>query len=140
MTQIYSDLHMVVPQAGAADAFWAVDPASGAAKAVLLDGTGGAIVRETCTYDGEFAMSLMLALLSIMCTETGELYAYYCTGINTAATGMCVVQIFEGKATLPATPLSLWIGIFKPFPKNLWFNRSVGVILLLLTLSDACTD
>jgi hypothetical protein len=140
MTRIYSDLHMVVPQAGAADAFWAVDPGTGAAKAVLLDGTGGAIVRETCTYDGEFAMSLMLALLSIMCTETGELYAYYCTGINTAATGMCVVQIFEGKATLPATPLSLWVGIFKPFPKNLWFNRSVGVILLLLTLSDACTD
>ncbi len=138
MTRIYGDHHMLVSAAGAVDAFWVVDPTTGAAKAVMLDGTGGGFIRTACKFDGEFAMSITLAYLSIMCAGAGVPYSYYCVGINVSATGMCVVQIFEGKATLPATPLGLWIGFFNPYPNSIPFNAAVGVVLLLLTLSDAC--
>ena len=132
--RLYGDYHVIVPAAGSAEALWVVDPASGVTKAVLLDSTGGAILR--CEGDtGELTMATTLALLAIACSLVDKIYPFWCIGINVSASGMCVVQLFDGSADFTTLP-SLWL-TWKPLTDYAPGNASVGLLLLVLSLAVA---
>ncbi len=135
VTTLYDGYHVAVPVGGAVDAMWVVDPATGAAKAVLLDSTGGAMIRSCEGDTGELAMATMLALLAIACVFLDKVIPYECLGINVSASAMCVVQLFDGSADFTTIP-ALWL-TWKPLPGGPWGNASVGFMLLYLSLAVA---
>lgn len=142
LIRVYDGYHLVVPAGGAADAMWVVDRNTGVAKAVLLDSTGGGILRAECNPSPEDDMALLLADLSIMCsTPMAAGLAYYCVGINTAAAAMCVVQIFDKSADI-GTPFGFIAGVAGlrgAIPPVAGFY--IGVVLLLITVgSMGCFD
>ena len=140
LLHIYQDYHVLAPSAGASDAFWVVDPATGNAKAVLLDGTGGGILTARCGNDPVDSTALSLAFLSIMCSYGGsDLYPLYCTGINTASAFMSAALLFTPHADA-GTPFSLGMGVIGPaFGAEFnWFTGGVGVVLLAISMWAAC--
>ncbi len=144
MARVYQDFHLLVPVAGGADAFWAVDQDSGAAKAVLLDGTGGGVILTACHYDDFDQAAIALAMLSIMCAYGGAIYPLFCTGINAASAAMCAAAQFVYTTHRDAgTPYGLGVGVLgaigslDAFPN---FSAAVGVVLLLITLQKACSE
>ena len=141
IVRVYDGYHLLVPAAGAVDALWVVDPITGVAKAVLLDSTGGLVIKMACQYDSFDQLAIAIALLSIMCGFGGSVvFPFFCVGINAAAGAMAAAALFVSPKHADAgTPYSL--GLFAispyldPFPM---FNAGVGIILLLITLQAGC--
>ncbi|MFI5283568.1 MAG: hypothetical protein ACHQ0J_10650 [Candidatus Dormibacterales bacterium] len=139
MTRIYNDHHLIVPAAGAGDAFWIVDPDSGAAKAVLLDGTGGAVIHQTCHFDPFDELALEIALLSVACGFTGQIFPFACLGINSAATAMTVTALFTDHAD-PGSPFGAAYGLAFPFGSGVpGLDPAIGIMLIMVTLQKACS-
>ncbi len=135
--RVYDAHHLVVPSAGAVDALWVVDPVTGVAKAVLLDSTGGAILTGGCKLDAFDAEALVIAELALFCSAEGVLFLIFCAGINVAASGMCVIALFNGHADL-GTPLGAiqpWLGLGEAGLGGL--DAALGMILIALTLASA---
>ncbi len=135
--RVYDSYHLLVPAAGEVDALWVVDPITGVAKAVLLDSTGGAILTGGCHLDAFDAEALVIAELALFCSAEGAFFPIFCAGINTAASGMCVVALFNGHAD-PGTPLGAiqpWLGLGEAGLGGM--DVALGMILLALTLSSA---
>ncbi|HVC77489.1 MAG TPA: hypothetical protein VND96_13335 [Candidatus Micrarchaeaceae archaeon] len=137
ITHVYTDYHLVVPVAGGADALWVVDPATGVSKAVMLDSTGGGILAGNCHLDGFDYEALAIAELAMACSIVSSDFPIFCAGINTAASGMCVIAIFNGHADLgtPFGAIQPWLGLGEAGMQGLDF--SIGFALILLTLSSA---
>jgi hypothetical protein len=84
--------HALVPTGGTTAAFWVIDAATGAATAVLLDGSGGAFAadggaecapHEASTAEEVIdALNLLLAVLQSACIISGGIW---CTGIAASA-------------------------------------------------------
>jgi hypothetical protein len=139
MTRIYNDHHLIVPAAGGGDAFWIVDPDSGAAKAVLLDGTGGAMIHQTCHFDSFDELALEIAMLSVMCGYAGAAFPFACLGINSAATAMTVTALFTDHAD-PGSPFGAAYGFAFPLGSGVpGLDATVGIMLILVTLQKACS-
>ena len=138
--KLYADFAVAVPHAGEVDALWVVEPATGAVKAVLLDGTGGATIRgDGCHLSAEDGLALAIAVLAMICSVMPAGLSYYCAGVNVAATGMCVVQLFDGSYDM-GTPFSLYIGLANPFgttPLGKASAAGFSLALILLTLASA---
>jgi len=141
ISRVYDNYHLVLPDAADANALWVVDPATGAAKAVLLDSTGGAIGKEEgsghCHIDAFDAEALELAILALACSAVGAEFPIFCNGINTAASGMCVIALFNGHADLgtPMGAIQPWLGLGEAGLG--WLDVSIGMMLILITLSSA---
>ncbi len=143
VAHVYDDYHLVVPVAGAADALWVVDRSTGAATAVLLDATGGGIGREgggeggggKCHLSGEDSEALALAAMSLECAAAGEEWPLFCTSVNTMASGMCVIQLFEGKGDIgtPVGAIQPWLGLGEAGLG--WLDAAIGMCLIAITLS-----
>lgn len=139
MASIYEDFHLVVAAAGAGDAFWAVDPVSGATKAVLLDGTGGAVIRSGCNFSATDQMALTLSMLSIMCAAAEDVFPVICLGINTADVAMTVAGLFDPSADA-GTPFGAALGVFNPLGKAFGgLSATIGVALILVTIQSSCS-
>ena len=83
-------LHALVPTGGTTAAFWIVDSTTGAATAVLLDGSGGALTDSAnCTlWDGYVAemlnlLNALLAIYTLACLIAAS--AFFCVGEVTKA-------------------------------------------------------
>jgi hypothetical protein len=142
VAHVYDDHHLVVPVAGAADALWVVDGTTGVATAVLLDATGGGIGREgggegggKCHISGEDGEALALAAMSLECSAAGEEWPLFCTSVNTMASGMCVIQLFEGKGDIgtPVGAIQPWLGLGEAGLG--WLDAAIGMCLIAITLS-----
>ncbi len=138
--RVYDDYHLVLPNGGGSDALWVVDTQTGAAKAVLLDSSGGAVGQEGghCHIEDAFdAEAIEIAVLALACSGSGEQWPFFCNGINTAASGMCVIALFKGKADLgtPAGAIQPWLGLGEAGLG--WLDAAIGMYLLLITLSSA---
>ena len=140
----YDGFHRLVPVDPKAAAMWVVDPNSGAAKAVLLDGTGGAMIRAACSADAFDQLAMAIAFLSVMCSFGGAaLFPFYCVGIQVAAVGMTVAAYFKiaGKRHDDiGTPFSLALGLAGLAGQDfLGLEGPIGIILMLITLQAACS-
>lgn len=141
--RVYEDYHLALPADAATGAFWAIRPATGVAHAVLLDGTGGATGSEgggeggKCHISGEDGEALALAAMALECSAAGEEWPFFCNGVNTAASGMCVIQLFEGKGDIgtPVGAIQPWVGLGEAGLG--WLDAAIGMMLILITLSEA---
>ncbi|HKV87340.1 MAG TPA: hypothetical protein VJT78_05025 [Candidatus Dormibacteraeota bacterium] len=136
VTGAYGDYHLVLPAAGAADAFWAVHREMGVAKAVLLDSTGGGFVRAACHMSNSDSFALQVAIIAIMCSFAAAVFPFFCLGINTLASVLCVAAIFNHEAD-PGTPFSAaqpWLGLAEAGFAGL--DAAMGVGFVLITLID----
>jgi hypothetical protein len=146
MASLYEDLHKLVPASGAGDAFWVVDPDTGAAKAMLLDSTGGAIIHDGCNFSATDQMAMTLSMLAVMCSYSPEVFPVVCLGINTAATAMTVAGLFDpaSDANL-GSPFSALLGAFNPLgvgnftPQYGTLNAAIGLALILVTIQSSCS-
>jgi hypothetical protein len=130
--RVYDAYHLVLPSAGDADALWVVDPATGVAKAVLLDSTGGAITA--CILSNEDLLAIALGMLSIFCMMVPN---FACLGINAGAVGMTVAAMFSHPFNL-LDPLAIILA-FRPL-QTLEFNVGFGMLLIMITFENAgCT-
>jgi hypothetical protein len=89
-----STQHALVPTGGATAAFWVVDTRTGAATAVLLDGSGGALTNDATCSAAEELLSEFLALansmitaftLSCIATSLSGSSAFFCVGKASAS-------------------------------------------------------
>jgi len=140
IARVYDGVHLALPVAGGADALWVVDPHTGVGKAVLLDSTGGGIGTEgggKCHISGEDGEALALAAMSLECAAAGEEWPLFCTSVNTMASGMCVIQLFEGKGDLgtPIGAIQPWLGLGEAGLG--WLDAAIGMCLIMITLSSA---
>jgi hypothetical protein len=136
--RIYDGYHIFAPDAGGAEACWVVDPATGVAKSVLLDSTGGGLIHTACNLEGIDQLAIALATLAVICGAGGEeIYPFFCVGVNTAATGMAAALSFSAKHRDVGTPFSLLIGIFNPMGGMAGLNTAVGVMLIIITYQAA---
>ena len=136
----YTDYHLVVPEKGAAEAFWVVDPNSGAGKAVLLDSTGGAMTLVACKSDAFDELALCVAELSIFCSLSPAGYSFYCVGINVLAVGLSVIILFDPERRDFGTPYGIvlpFIGLGEAGLGGI--EASIGVMLMLLTIQKSCS-
>ncbi len=85
-------LHAVVPTGGATAAFWIVDSTTGAATAVLLDGSGGALTNDAgCLFKSDWLSEFLnianaiLTAFALGCIATTAASALYCVGKTTDA-------------------------------------------------------
>jgi hypothetical protein len=135
--RVYDAYHLVLPAAGAADAMWVVDPNTGVAKAVMLDSTGGGLLTA-CKMDGFDQEALTIAFLAVFCSSGGEFFfPFFCVGINVAASAYCVIALFNHHADkgTPFGAIQPWLGLGKAGLEAV--DISVGVMLILITLSSA---
>jgi hypothetical protein len=143
IARVYDGEHLALPVAGGADALWVLDPHTGVGKAVLLDSTGGGIGREggegggKCHISGEDGEALALGAMSLECAAAGEEWPLFCTSVNTMASGMCVIQLFEGKGDLgtPVGAIQPWLGLGEAGFG--WLDAAIGMCLIMITLSSA---
>ena len=142
IARVYDGVHLALPVAGGADALWVVDPHTGVGKAVLLDSTGGGIGREgegggKCHIGGEDGEALALGAMSIECAAAGGEWPIFCNSVNTMASGMCVIQLFEGKGDLgtPVGAIQPWLGLGEAGFG--WLDAAIGMCLIMITLSSA---
>ena len=135
ITRVYSDYHLVVPAGGAADALWVVNRQTGAAKAVLLDSTGGGILAS-CQLSGFDSFALQIAMVAVMCSFAGALFPFFCLGINVVASLCCVIAITEGNADAgtPFSAVQPWLGLAEAGFAGL--DAALGVGFILITLID----
>ena len=141
MADVYSDAHLLAPRAGEVDAFWVVDPDSGAAKAVFLDSTGGAITRLKCKFSPYAEMAITLSILAIICSAA-ESTGAGCLGINSAATAMTVAALFIPGEADAGTPFGAALGLINPFGgvKGFGgFGAGIGIALLIVTIQASCS-
>jgi len=136
---VYEDYHLFAPDAGSVDALWVVDPITGVAKAVLLDGTGGGLIRSSCHYDPIDQLAITLAIASICCSWLAVAFPFFCIGVNVAASGMAAAALFTGSHADKGTPWTLGLGIYNPFEAMAGLNAAVGVYLLMITLANGCS-
>ena len=139
----YDDYHRLVPAGGKAGAFWVIDPGSGVAKAVLLDSTGGGLIRAGCNYDAFDSLAMSIAFLSVLCSFGGAaLFPFWCIGIQVLAVGMTVAAYFKinGKRHDDVgTPFSLGLGAAGLAGVDfLGLEAPIGIMLMLITLQGAC--
>ena len=135
MSRVYADYHVIAAAAGAGDALWVIDPASGVAKAVLLDGTGGGLAHSACTFNGFDYLAITLATLSIICGAGGaEVFPLYCVGINAAAAVMAAASLFNHHSDT-GTLFGLGMSIFNPLGAG--GSTAVGIMLLMITYQQA---
>ena len=83
--------HALVPTGGATAAFWVVDSTTGAATAVLLDGSGGALTNDAgCVFKNDWLSEFLnianaiLTAYSLGCIASRG-NAFYCVGKATEA-------------------------------------------------------
>ncbi|HEV2035171.1 MAG TPA: hypothetical protein VGU71_13395 [Candidatus Dormibacteraeota bacterium] len=141
MTFIYEDFHLLVPAAGGGDAFWIVDPGSGAAKAMLLDGAGGARILTGCKVSTYGKIAMTLSMLSIYCgtLEQSGATSLQCIGINNAAIAMTVAALFIPGEADAGTPFGAALGLFNPLGSGGALNGALGVALILVTMQASCS-
>jgi hypothetical protein len=133
VARVYDSYHLVLPSAGDADAMWVVDPATGLAKAVLLDSSGGAI-RTACILSNEDLLAIALGMLSIFCMAVPN---FACLGINVAAAGMTAAAMFSHPFTI-ADPLAIILA-FRPLAGFGW-NAAFGILVMMIVFENAgCT-
>jgi hypothetical protein len=138
MTRIYQDFHILAPDAGGADAFWLVDPDTGIAKAVFLDGTGGGSIQLACKLTATDQLAIAFATLAIFCSlGGGEAFPFECIEINTAAVVMTVAGLFSNTSDYkdPGAPFALMLGVFNPVGPGL--GAGLGIILIMITYQAA---
>jgi len=132
---VYGNYHLVAPGAGAVDALWVVDPITGAAKAVLLDSTGGGLLTKNCHPSDFTTAALIIAELCLICAAVAQFYPIWCAGINTIGSGMCVVALFNGESDI-GTPLGAilpWLNLSEAGFAG--FEAALGVMLIALTIA-----
>ena len=139
----YDDFHRLVPADGKAGAMWVVGPDTGVAKAVLLDGTGGAMIRTACKYDAFDSFALTIAMLSVMCSFGGAaLFPFWCIGINVVAVGLTVLAYYDINGHKHADPGTAFGGALSLAgllgQSFLGLEGPIGIILMLITIQGAC--
>ena len=138
--RVYADYHLALPADASAAALWAISPTTGVAHAVLLDGSGGGEGGGgggKCHISGEDGEALALAAMALECSAAGEEWPIFCTSVNTMASGMCVIQLFEGKGDYgtPVGAIQPWLGLGEAGLG--WLDAQIGMMLMLITLSEA---
>lgn len=137
MSTVYSEKHLLVPAGGAVDALWVVDPDTGASKPVLLDGTGGAVVRSGCHFSPFAEMAITLSMLAAACDLSGE---SGCLGIDTAATAMTVAALFIPGEADAGTPFGAMLGTFSFFGGGFGaLGGAIGIALIIVTIQASCS-
>jgi hypothetical protein len=135
----------LVPTDGKTAAFWVVDSLTGAATAVLLDGSGGALTDDAnCTFADDWLSTFLnyanaiLVLVAIGClinappTNAG---IYYCLG-KTADTVFQIVNVIFASLGVSTATTTLGLGAaltslalaFVPFGSELGVAASEGAI------------
>jgi hypothetical protein len=138
IARVYDGYHLLLPAGGGVDALWVVDPRTGVAKAAMLDSTGGGFLMAECKLDGFAQEALTIAFLALFCSSGGEFFfPLWCVGINVVATLYCVIALFNGHADVgtPFGAIQPWVGLGRAGLEAV--DISVGVMLILITLSDA---
>ncbi len=138
IARLYDGYHLLVPTGGAIDALWVVDPNTGVAKAVMPDSTGGGFLTARCKLEGFDQEALVIAFLALFCSAGGEFFfPFWCVGINVTASAYCVIALFNHHADkgTPFGAIQPWLGLGRAGFGGL--DISVGVMLILLTLSAA---
>jgi hypothetical protein len=89
----YQDKLVLVPALGAGDAFWVVDPHSGATTAMLRDGTGGAY--DGCpSLNGADWANLVVGVLGLGCTLGGAAaFPFICLALTVASVVLTVASL-----------------------------------------------
>jgi hypothetical protein len=135
----YGDVHFVAPVGGVGDAFWVIDPPTGITKAVLLDGTGGGLIRAGCHFSATDELAMTLSMLSILCGASPDVFPVVCLGITTASVAMTVAGLFDPNSD-PGTPFGAAAGVFNPLGKQFaGLNAAIGVALILVTIQSSCS-
>jgi hypothetical protein len=144
-------LHILVPTGGSTAAFWVVDSSTGAATAVLLDGSGGAMSDDASTCGSGIdastlvidALNLLLAILVNACialakSGAGTASSFFCTGKMASAiyagTGLILV-IASGYSGGPWSALASFAGLFIPIAGKSAGAARVGKVAVSLTLT-----
>lgn len=134
-TYYAATLHALVPTGGTTAAFWVVDSTTGAATAVLLDGSGGALTNDaSCTFQDDWLSifidleNALLTALALACIASSPTTAgtYYCVGKTADAVFLITNIIFGAFSGLTATgPLGFAAAVasvalaFAPFGSNI---------------------
>ena len=142
MFAIYWDQHVLAATGGGGDACWVVDPDTGAAKAVLLDTTGGARMIAGCHFSPFAQMAITLSMLSIMCGAAPDVFPVVCLGINSAAVAMTVASLFVPGEADAGTPFGAALGVINPLGGGAQFmglSAAIGVALIIVTIQASCT-
>ena len=139
----YDDYHRLVPKDGKVQALWVVDPDSGVSKAVLLDGTGGAMLRQACHFDATDQLALSIAFIAVLCSF-GLPFPFFCLGINALAVALAVASYFKGEGGKRHNDIGTPFGIGLPFAGlgGAGFGGlegGIGIVLILVTIQNACS-
>ncbi len=118
-TYYVATLHALVPTGGTTAAFWVVDSTTGAATAVLLDGSGGALTDDaaaSCDSESDW-LSKFIQLANLMVTAyalgciatTGN--AYYCVGKVSASAYRIATVVLAGYTAATGGPLGIAVAL-----------------------------
>jgi hypothetical protein len=136
----YAYFHVLAPTGGAVPALWVIDPATGAATAVLLDGSGGALaVYASCDPLSQnekilLVVNTLLTLASLACLF--PINVYFCLGATTLGIFFTVYGILaDGAIGLTGVPGTL-VGLNVPgsagrFIPKTGFGGVIGAIVIL---------
>jgi len=127
----YEDFHRLVPSDPKGAAMWVIDPLSGVAKAVLLDGTGGATIRTSCLLSNADFLAIALGMLSLLCMAVPN---FSCVGVNVGAAGMTAAAMFSHPFN-PLDPLALVLAA-RPL-QSVPMNAAFGIMLMLIVFENA---
>jgi hypothetical protein len=142
----YQDKLVLVPDHGAGDAFWVIDPKTGAATAMLRDGTGGAV--EKCgKLNGADRWNIGVGILGFACVFNP--IPYVCVGLTVLSAVLTATSVILNKSVGETTTFSVFSGVFgasgpgaslkPPIPVGGGL-AVVGVIILLTLISFECFD
>ncbi len=138
----YEDFHRLVPAGATSEALWIVAPDTGVAKAILLDGTGGAFSVHECELSGEDIFSLILSAIGLICTIGGPaINPWFCLGVTVLSVVMTVVVIFEeaGSAGTPYGAFATAFGAVGKKTASIGGRLGVaGVVITLTAISLQC--
>ncbi|HEY3923346.1 MAG TPA: hypothetical protein VGL75_02195 [Acidothermaceae bacterium] len=146
-TYYSSTQHALVPTGAPTGAFWVVDSTTGAATAVLLDGSGGALTDDACSageaWLAQFlnlagAILTLVALICIANAPPTNAGIYYCLGKTASADFQIVNVIFAALSAGAAGAYGNWAGVsaalaglamaFVPFGAEVAPGASVEVV------------